>query len=46
VQRSEDDLRATKNFGPKSLTEISEVLSSMGLALGMKIDRKGQAGAL
>jgi DNA-directed RNA polymerase subunit alpha len=28
----------TKNFGRKSLNEIKEVLSEMGLSLGMKID--------
>jgi DNA-directed RNA polymerase subunit alpha len=28
----------TKNFGRKSLKEIKEILSNMGLSLGMKID--------
>ncbi len=28
----------TKNFGRKSLKEIKEILSTMGLSLGMKID--------
>ena len=28
----------TKNFGRKSLNEIKEVLSEMGLTLGMKLD--------
>jgi DNA-directed RNA polymerase subunit alpha len=28
----------TKNFGRKSLNEIKEILSEMGLSLGMKID--------
>jgi DNA-directed RNA polymerase subunit alpha len=28
----------TKNFGRKSLNEIKEVLSEMGLSLGMKLD--------
>ena len=28
----------TKNFGRKSLNEIKEVLTEMGLALGMKLD--------
>ena len=28
----------TKNFGRKSLNEIKEVLSEMGLALGMKLE--------
>jgi DNA-directed RNA polymerase subunit alpha len=38
VQRSEQDMLKTKNFGRKSLKEIKEILSGMGLALGMKID--------
>jgi len=29
---------ATKNFGRKSLNEIKEILTDMGLSLGMKID--------
>jgi DNA-directed RNA polymerase subunit alpha len=28
----------TKNFGRKSLNEIKEILSGMGLSLGMKLD--------
>jgi DNA-directed RNA polymerase subunit alpha len=28
----------TKNFGRKSLNEIKDVLSEMGLSLGMKLD--------
>jgi DNA-directed RNA polymerase subunit alpha len=32
----------TKNFGRKSLNEIKEILSSMGLALGMKLDDHGR----
>ncbi len=28
----------TKNFGRKSLNEIKEILSEMGLTLGMKLD--------
>ena len=28
----------TKNFGRKSLNEIKEVLSEMGLSLGMKLE--------
>jgi DNA-directed RNA polymerase subunit alpha len=28
----------TKNFGRKSLNEIKEVLTSMGLHLGMKLE--------
>src|SRR5271165_3980328 len=33
----------TKNFGRKSLNEIKEILTSMGLSLGMKIDEHGNA---
>ena len=38
VQKSEAEMLKTKNFGRKSLKEIKEILSEMGLALGMKID--------
>jgi DNA-directed RNA polymerase subunit alpha len=38
VQRTEQDMLKTKNFGRKSLKEIKEILSNMGLGLGMKID--------
>lgn len=38
VQRSEQDMLKTKNFGRKSLKEIKEILSTMGLGLGMKLD--------
>ncbi|MBI2346127.1 MAG: DNA-directed RNA polymerase subunit alpha [Deltaproteobacteria bacterium] len=38
VQRSEPEMLKTKNFGRKSLNEIKEILSSMGLSLGMKIE--------
>ena len=38
VQRTEAEMLKTKNFGRKSLNEIKEVLSEMGLSLGMKID--------
>jgi DNA-directed RNA polymerase subunit alpha len=30
----------TKNFGRKSLNEIKDILSEMGLQLGMEIDFK------
>ncbi len=29
----------TKNFGKKSLNEIKEILTEMGLGLGMKLDQ-------
>src|SRR5262245_19220735 len=38
VQRSESEMLKTKNFGRKSLNEIKEVLASMGLSLGMRIE--------
>jgi len=38
VQKTEQDMLKTKNFGRKSLKEIKEILANMGLALGMKID--------
>ena len=38
VQKSEQDMLKTKNFGRKSLKEIKEILANMGLSLGMKID--------
>ncbi len=43
VQKSEAEMLKTKNFGRKSLNEIKEILSSMGLSLGMKIDEQGNA---
>ncbi len=42
VQKSESEMLKTKNFGRKSLNEIKEILSSMGLSLGMTLDEKGQ----
>jgi len=41
VQKSEQEMLKTKNFGRKSLNEIKEILSAMGLTLGMKFDDKG-----
>ena len=38
VQRTEQDMLKTKNFGRKSLKEIKEILVTMGLSLGMKLD--------
>ncbi len=38
VQKSEQEMLKTKNFGRKSLKEIKELLSEMGLELGMKLD--------
>jgi DNA-directed RNA polymerase subunit alpha len=39
VQRTEAEMLKTKNFGRKSLNELKEVLGSMGLELGMKIEK-------
>ena len=39
VRRSEGQMLKYKNFGKKSLTEISAILSEMGLHLGMDIDK-------
>ncbi len=38
VQKSEQEILMTKNFGRKSLNEIKEILSCMGLRLGIKLD--------
>ena len=38
VQKSEGEMLKTKNFGRKSLNEIKEILSEMGLGLGMKLE--------
>jgi DNA-directed RNA polymerase subunit alpha len=38
VQKSEAEMLRTKNFGRKSLNEIKDILSQMGLGLGMKLD--------
>jgi len=40
VQKNENELLRTKNFGRRSLLEINEVLERLGLRLGMKIDPK------
>ena len=37
VQKSEQEMLRTPNFGRKSLNEIKEVLAQMGLELGMEI---------
>ncbi|MCB9989852.1 MAG: DNA-directed RNA polymerase subunit alpha [Rhodospirillales bacterium] len=38
VQKSESDMLRTPNFGRKSLNEIKEVLTGMGLHLGMQVE--------
>ena len=37
VQKTEQEMLRTPNFGRKSLNEIKEVLASMGLSLGMTV---------
>jgi DNA-directed RNA polymerase subunit alpha len=39
VQKTEGEMLKTKNFGRKSLNEIKEILSGMGLNLGMRLDQ-------
>ncbi len=38
VQKTEVEMLKTKNFGKKSLNEIKEILSEMGLNLGIRVD--------
>jgi|SRR5579862_9503460 len=38
VQKTEGEMLKTKNFGRKSLNEIKEILTTMGLGLGMRLD--------
>jgi len=40
VQKTEDELLKTKNFGRKSLSEIKEKLSNMGLGLSLDLHPK------
>ena len=42
VTKTEAEMLKTKNFGRKSLNEIKEILGSMGLQLGMKLDDHGR----
>ena len=39
VQKTEPEMLRTKNFGRKSLNEIKEILQSMELGLGMRLDQ-------
>jgi DNA-directed RNA polymerase subunit alpha len=43
VQKTEAEMLKTKNFGRKSLNEIKEILQSMGLGLGMRLDQPAGA---
>ncbi|MBS1767867.1 MAG: DNA-directed RNA polymerase subunit alpha [Acidobacteria bacterium] len=40
VQRTEAELMKTKNFGKKSLQEIKDELSRIGLTLGMRLEQE------
>ena len=39
VHKTEPEMLKTKNFGRKSLNEIKEILTTMGLGLGMRLDQ-------
>ena len=43
VQKTENEMLKTKNFGKKSLNEIKEVLTEMGLELGIKVNEMAGA---
>jgi DNA-directed RNA polymerase subunit alpha len=45
VQKTEGEMLKTKNFGRKSLNEIKEILSGIGLSLGMRLDQPSSAHA-
>jgi DNA-directed RNA polymerase subunit alpha len=38
VQRTESEMLKTKNFGRKSLNEIKEILTGLGLEFGMTLE--------
>jgi DNA-directed RNA polymerase subunit alpha len=40
VQKTEAEMLKTRNFGRKSLNEIKEILETLGLSLGMKLDEE------
>jgi len=43
VHKTEAEMLKTKNFGRKSLNEIKEILHTMGLSLGMRVDQPAAA---
>jgi DNA-directed RNA polymerase subunit alpha len=45
VQKSEGEMLKTKNFGRKSLNEIKDILQTMGLSLGMRVDSSARTAA-
>ena len=42
VLKTEPEMLRTKNFGRKSLNEIKEILESMGLGLGMRLEQSAE----
>ena len=42
VVKTEAEMLRTKNFGRKSLSEIKEILGTLGMSFGMKIDASGR----
>jgi len=44
VQKTENEMLRTKNFGRTSLNEIKDILSGMGLHLGMRLDTSPKGG--
>ena len=40
VQKSEAEMLKYRNFGKKSLSEISKILAEMGLSFGLKLDEE------
>jgi DNA-directed RNA polymerase subunit alpha len=45
VLKTEGEMLKTKNFGRKSLNEIKEILTGMGLSLGMRLDQPASQAA-
>jgi DNA-directed RNA polymerase subunit alpha len=43
VQKTEGEMLKTKNFGRKSLNEIKDILTAMGLSLGMRVGQPARA---
>jgi DNA-directed RNA polymerase subunit alpha len=44
VQKTEGEMLKTKNFGRKSLNEIKDILQTMGLSLGMRVEGTSSQG--
>jgi len=44
VQKTENEMLRTKNFGRRSLNEIKDILNSMGLHLGMRFETAPKGG--